>query len=236
MEKISPGQIHLADQRGITQNNNFRRYSGFKYDGTLNLPREAFGPLQVFNDETLAAAKAVDIAVEQACYFVLIPITGAIIVKDAQGKNTMVDVGEVFVNYLVSDETLRLENPYHSNWINFLYLQVNAKGDVFPFFEELFSFDFSHTQNELISLIPVDRKLPFNLHIGQFGGRQEAIHHLKNRNSLLYAFVIAGAFEIQGRLMHERDGLALWQLQEADLEALSNSAVVMLLEMEGEES
>jgi hypothetical protein len=31
--------------------------------------------------------------------------------------------------------------------------------------------------------------------------------------------------------MHERDGLALWALQEADMEALSNNAVIMVLEL-----
>ncbi len=231
METISPGQIHLADQRGVIQNERFRRFSSFGNDDAVYTQRKAFGPLQVFNDETLAAAQSVDISINQACYFVLIPITGAVIIKNSRGKNTMVDVGEVFINYVKKGDTLQLENPYHDNWINFLYLEVNAKPDVFPFFEEQFSFDFGERQNELIGIIPADRKLPFSLHLGQFGGRKEALYQLIDHNNLMYAFVIAGAFELQGRLMHQRDGLALWQLHQADLEALSNNALLLLLEM-----
>ncbi len=37
---------------------------------------------------------------------------------------------------------------------------------------------------------------------------------------------------MQGRLLHQRDGLALWNLKEpVDMEALSNEAIVMLVEL-----
>ncbi|QEC75149.1 pirin family protein [Mucilaginibacter ginsenosidivorax] len=233
MEKTSPGQIHLADQRVITENNTFRRCSTFNYDGHFNEHRKAFGPLRVFNDEILAAGKSITIQVQHACYFVAVPVTGALLVEDAEGKSTVVDVGEVYINYANSGDVLTLNNPYPNHWVNFLQLQIDADTEVFPFFKQTFSFDFEGRQNELISIIPTLFRLPFNLHIGRFDGRADALYRLKAPGSLFYAFVIAGAFELQGRLMHERDGLALWGVEEADMEALSNSAVMLVLEMEG---
>ena len=43
--------------------------------------------------------------------------------------------------------------------------------------------------------------------------------------------VIEGAFEVHGRLLHARDGLALWDTSIAEIEALSNDAIILLVEL-----
>ena len=73
--------------------------------------------------------------------------------------------------------------------------------------------------------------MPFTVSIGKFSGRGETIYKLPNRNSGLFAFVIEGAFEVEGRLLHARDGLTLWETEEAEMEALSNDAIVLLIEL-----
>jgi redox-sensitive bicupin YhaK (pirin superfamily) len=233
MEKLSPGQIFLADQRGIAENEISRCFSSFNYGHYINESRKPFGLLEVFNDEILAAGKSVSITIQNTCYLVLIPITGALLSANAQHKTTVTDVGEVFISYVAAGGVFELTNPYPNDWVNFLCIQVKAKPDAFPFFDQTFNFDFAGKQNELIGVVPGYAKLPFSIHVGQFAGRADALYQLKNSDSLFYAFVIAGAFELQGRLLHERDGLALWDLQEADMEALSNNAVMLVIEMAG---
>ncbi|MDN3583043.1 hypothetical protein [Mucilaginibacter flavus] len=233
MEKLSPGQIFLADQRGIVENETSRRFSSFNYGHYVNESRKPFGPLEVFNDEILAAGKSINVTIQNSCYLVIIPITGALLTTDARHKTTVTDVGEVFIHYAQAGETFELTNTYPTDWINFLYIQVKAKPDAFPFFEQTFSFDFTGRKDDLIAVIPGYSNLPFSIHMGQFAGRADTLYQLKNSDSLFYAFVIAGAFELQGRLLHERDGLALWDLQEADMEALSNNAVMLVIEMAG---
>jgi quercetin 2,3-dioxygenase len=44
--------------------------------------------------------------------------------------------------------------------------------------------------------------------------------------------VLQGAFEVQYKLMETRDGLALWNAKEIEIEALSNEAIIMLIEMD----
>lgn len=46
----------------------------------------------------------------------------------------------------------------------------------------------------------------------------------------IFVFVLQGAFETEGRLLHERDGLALWDVDKIEMEALSNDALVCLVE------
>lgn len=46
-----------------------------------------------------------------------------------------------------------------------------------------------------------------------------------------FALVLAGAFEVAGRLLHAHDGLALWDTAAVALEALGNDAVLLVLEL-----
>lgn len=57
-----------------------------------------------------------------------------------------------------------------------------------------------------------------------------AIHHVNSNKKGVFAFVIEGAFEIQGRLLEAKDGLALWNDNEIEMEALSNGAIILLIE------
>ena len=47
--------------------------------------------------------------------------------------------------------------------------------------------------------------------------------------SNVFAFVIDGVFEVQDRLLHARDGLALSNFKAIDFEALSNESVILLI-------
>ncbi|WP_316804619.1 hypothetical protein [Pedobacter nototheniae] len=52
--------------------------------------------------------------------------------------------------------------------------------------------------------------LPLRISAGIFEGRKEAIYKMQKPKNSFYAFTIDGAFEVEERLMHARDGLALW--------------------------
>ncbi|WP_462267864.1 pirin family protein [Mucilaginibacter sp.] len=228
MELLSPGQIYLADQRGLTENSVFRRYSTFNYEDYQQAHRQPFGPLTVFNDELLAAGRQEQITVARSGYIILLPVTGELLYND----DTTVDAGQLYISYANAGSTFTLTNPYEGNWINFLYLHIDAETASDSLESTLLDFNFRQQPNALISITrQLLTQLPFALHIGQFAGRTDALFATRNLNAKLFAFVIAGAFECQGRLLHERDGLALWNLPEADLEALSNNAVLLLLEM-----
>jgi hypothetical protein len=54
---------------------------------------------------------------------------------------------------------------------------------------------------------------------------------LAHKDNQLLAFVLAGTFELESRLLHENDCLALWEVGEVELEALSNHTIVLPLEL-----
>jgi len=224
----SPGKIYLADQRGLAETTILRSYSTFNFKKYYNEHKEPFGDLFICNDDFLAGGKLTFFLSKDDSIHLFMPITGGIDIV-FNGKEYAVETGQVQVLNLGKGEVLEISNPYPNDIIN--YLQIGIKTDLFLMraSELLFNFDFEKNQNQLIEIIS-NPKLPFKLSTGIFAGREEAVYKMSNANNKFYCFIIDGAFEIEGRLMHARDGLALWDLEQIELEALSNNAIVIILE------
>lgn len=225
---LTPGKIYLADQRGLNETSVFRRYSTFNFEKFYSEHKEPFGDLFICNDEFIAGGKMAFFLSKHDSYQIFIPITGGIDIVQAH-KEYALETGQVQVLNLSKGEVLEISNPYLNDTIN--YIQIGIKTDLFLLRpgEMLFSFDFEQHKNQLIEVVS-NPKLAFRLNIGIFDGRAETVYKLQQPNHKFYTFVVDGAFEIEGRLMHARDGLALWNLEQVELEALSNNAIVLTLE------
>jgi hypothetical protein len=220
MIRQNPARIYKAQQRGVFENSNHSWEATFNFESYQDASRSPFGALQILNDETLGPNQQLTRNVENGS-ILLIPLVGAL-EYSLNGETTYVETNEAA--WLPAEGNLILRNPYEEELINFLYIV------------------FSHsivTEAETLSINLDSRNSlnPFSLpgsikaKMGLFDGRQEALYPIQNPNNGLFVFVIAGAFEVQGRLLEHRDGLALWQLEEADVEALSENAVLLLFEL-----
>ena len=89
------------------------------------------------------------------------------------------------------------------------------------------------SKNQLLILTATEQQAIYPIiTIGKFTGRKEAVYKTHHPQNSLFVFVIEGAFEVHGRLMHPRDGLGLWDNSgDIELEALSNDAIILLIEM-----
>jgi hypothetical protein len=127
-----------------------------------------------------------------------------------------VEAGEILTLSAPAGTTLRLQNPFQGELISCPHLWLRAPAPPMPpapatalkgIFGEL-------PENALLELVSPPAQgepqlsMPFRLSIGSFMCRHEATYQAASGNSL-FAFVIAGAFELEGRLLHEKDGLAL---------------------------
>jgi hypothetical protein len=82
--------------------------------------------------------------------------------------------------------------------------------------------------NELVMI--TDEEAPYFISVGKFNGRGEAIYQRRGGDTGIFIYVMRGAFEAEGRLLHEQDGLAIWDVDKIEMEALSNGALVCLVE------
>jgi redox-sensitive bicupin YhaK (pirin superfamily) len=241
MIKQVPGKIYLADQRGVVESPQFRRQSTFSFGAYQQVHKEPFGRLYGLNEETLGGGQAVELPVAHDSHVIVLPITGTVAYSTGGGVQGVVEVGAVLTLSIPAGTWLRLHNPYAGELISFLHLWVRtcalhaASAPAVGFvtvFEEL-------RENELLELVgvrtqappPTQPNLPFILSLGRFMGRQEAVYNLVQKGNQVVAFVLAGAFELESRLLHEKDSLALWEVEEIEVEALSNHAIVLLLEL-----
>lgn len=171
----------------------------------------------------------------------LLPITGAIEYSIGNGAAGTVEVEEALTLSAPAGTVLRLRNLFANELISFLHIWVHASAPLLPLapggsLKTAFGPQMLANQlYELVGALPHSQpnaqpQLPFRLSLGRFMGRQEAVYSVAPGNSL-FAFVIAGAFELEGRLLHEKDAIALWDASEVELEALSNHALVLVLEL-----
>ncbi|GAB3990279.1 hypothetical protein GCM10028807_17100 [Spirosoma daeguense] len=236
MDTQTEAQIYLSDQRGHSEVDFFRSYHEFNFGRYVADSREPFGPLQVLNDNTLQAGRSISMTVEQNTEVIILPIVGGLAYRTSLGAGFL-EAGQAQVFGLAAGMTYEISNPYETELINYVEIWLTSDATHFEPKINQIEFDLS-TQNKLVLFAArtqhyVTDEASFQAYIGRYDGRAEEIYQLKSAANGAFVFVLSGAFEAQNRLLHERDGLALSTLQnqQIDFEALSNNAILLLLEI-----
>lgn len=236
MDTSTQAQLYLSDLRGCSQTDFFRSYHLFNFGPYVAEGRDPFGPLRVLNDNTLAAGHDVTMRVEQPVDVLILPLLGGLEYKSVAG-NGFLEAGQAQLFSLNSGMDYLINNPYETESINYLEIWFTNPSPAFTPGIAQVSVDLS-IENTLLPVFTLNdadaigttRSAGF---IGRYRGRAEDIYHLKQPQNGVFVVVLSGVFEVQNRLLHQRDGLSIRHIQtgEVDFEALSNDAVLLLLEI-----
>ncbi|MDO7886784.1 pirin family protein [Hymenobacter cheonanensis] len=227
----TPGKIFLADQRGLVETSDFRRYCTFSFGTFQHAHKEPLGRLLALNEELLAGGATLALPVAEAAHVLLLPITGVVEVRLPGGQLLPVETEQLQVLTLPAGRTLHLQNPFASDVIRFVHVWLRAPEANEVTVGAAAGFSAEAIANRLAPLLPPGTGLPFAVRLGRFAGRHEVAHAVPP-SQLFFAFVLAGAFEAEGRLLHEHDGLALWEAPAPiEIEALSNDALLLVLDV-----
>jgi quercetin 2,3-dioxygenase len=235
--KQTLAKIYLSDQRCCTQTDAFRSFHTFNFGSFFDENKKPFGNLTAFNEDTLKGNASIKHTIAAQTTVILMPIRGVIGIKDANNPDgtarfdwieMWIPAGEAYLFTTVHEEAITIHNPFDSELVS--YLQIHLQNNDYQPFnaESIAAFDFANAKNQLLPYFD-DGK--YYGSIGQFDGRKDSVYSLKNPKNGVFAFVVEGVFEVQNRLLHARDGLALWDIEEVELEALSNDAVILLIEV-----
>ncbi|SFE77552.1 hypothetical protein SAMN05216167_11965 [Spirosoma endophyticum] len=233
MDTQLQAQLFLADQRGCSQFDYFRSYHCFSFGQYVDEHKLPFGALQVLNDDTLTAGNRIRMQVESTTDVVILPIVGGLEYKSSLGDGFL-EAGQAQLFSLASSMDYEIINPYETDLINFIQIWLtNNSSDFTPGLRQT-RFDLSD-KNKLLPAFSINENaLRSRGFIGKFDGREDGIYKLENpETNGVFVFVLNGVFEVQDRLLHERDGLSLMNVQEpaVEFEALSNDAILLLLEI-----
>ncbi|WP_159475923.1 pirin family protein [Dyadobacter sp. 3J3] len=231
------GQIYLAGQRGCSQLPWFRSFHTFNFGLYQDQNRKPFGNLQVLNDDTLAAGKSFKMQLGENTEVILLPIVGAVEFKNSLGETGILESGQMQIFSAAKGMNYKITNPYETELVNFIQLFLTNNSNSFPPKIQEINIDLEN-RNRLFPLFsPAQNGLTTHQetfgYIGKYVGRQEDLYQLKNPENGIFVFIIEGAFEVQNRLMEARDGLSLRNLDELEFEALSNDAIILILEIAG---
>ena len=234
MLKQTEAQIFLGSQRGITQSEGFQNMHTLNFESYQAYGREAFGGMLVFNEIMLAAGKSVNITTIKPTEIVLFPIVGGLELLDRHGESFFVNSGESFRFLAFPERSFKVFNPYPLETIN--YLEIHLTPDLSD--EAMYNhigdnplnvFSLSD-QNKLIhSFSGLGGKITG--YLGKYAGRKEGEYLPVKVGNGIFTYVIQGAFEVQNRLLEKGDALSLLHAEALEFEALSNEAIILVVEV-----
>ncbi|TRW24611.1 hypothetical protein FMM05_08850 [Flavobacterium zepuense] len=222
MIRQSPAQMYTAKQRGHTEDSLHRLLATFNFGAYADDTRNPFGSLAVVNDETLAPHNSISRNVGDATTL-LIPLVGSLYYSLGAKEQVLMPGEALIISPFEKGTVLELKNPYDGDLVNYLFIVFRGIRTV-NFGINRINLD---VRNRLHGFV---QQSVFG-YMGIFDGRREALYNVKDSANGLFAFVINGSFEVNGRLLEERDALALWDTNEADIEALSENAIILLFEV-----
>jgi len=237
MIQQTKGRIFLADQRGVQETAGYQGRYTFNFGRYFNEHKHAFGDVYLLNDDILAGGGTLKMPAKETSYIVLIPVAGAINCIHTAGHHSLVAAGQVLLMTAGQGDAITVSNPFSDHPINCLQIWIRAGKTREMRAALLYTYpDVNEHLNGMVALTGGNRtalQTAFTISLGKFSGRGETVYLPKNNNAGIFIFIIEGAFEVEGRLLHARDGLALWDTGAVEMEALSNDAIIMTIELSG---
>lgn len=181
--------------------------------------------LETWEDVVLAPDKMVHLRFEKEVLMLVMPMVGEVDYQDEKGNLFSVTAGQILLIPLDAGVQASVRNVYQDALVNCLISAVATAHRPALKAPELIPVNLQQFSDVLGSL----NNLYLPLYIGNFQGRSEAM--LSTEAHKLFVFVIEGAFEVQHRLLEYRDGMLLWNTTQVELEALSNNAKLLILDL-----
>lgn len=227
MIKQTPAQIFKSDLRGISKSDAFQNLATFNFGTYQDWSRKPFGTLKVLNEVTITPLCKTFTYIEANTEVMLLPLFGGVAYKDSLGNEDFIRIEQLKHISAQQGMSFELSNPYDLENVSYLEIWFSAKNEDFKTNTSQFDFDFSE-RNKMNLLFEFTNTMGF---IGIYDGRKEGFYALKNNLNGVFVFVINGAFEVENRLLQEKDGLSLIKIETVEWEALSGNAILLLFEV-----
>ncbi|GAB2825675.1 pirin family protein [Ferruginibacter profundus] len=236
---ITPSTVlHKADSRGHANHGWLDSHHTFSFANYYNPERMHFGVLRVLNDDRVDPGMGFGRHPHDNMEIISIPLEGDLEHKDSMGNVAIIKHGDIQV---MSAGTGIFHSEYNKNKdqeAKFLQIWLFPKTkNVTPRYDQM-TLDVNDRHNRLQQILSPDKNdagVWINqdawFHIGKFDKDFTTTYTLKNPANGVYAFIIKGDITIAGIALHQRDGLGIWDADKISLQAGSQDAEVLLMEV-----
>jgi len=233
MIRNTAAKIFLAGQRGKDETPVYRSLHTLTGDTFHNEHTTAFGDLLRMDDELLAPGQQVEHMVKSDASLIVLPLSGTLECLLPDGNTTGIAGSQVLVIPLSAGEKYVMLNTSRLHNAGYLQLLIKRKAGTRESGPAMAGYNLTRFMNVLmrIAAMPdLGTVKGWHLSLGKFTANSETMYRTRNENAGLFVFVIEGLFEVEGRMLQARDGLAIWNTQETRTMALRQDAVLLTLE------
>lgn len=230
--------FHPANERGAANHGWLNSHHSFSFANYYNPQKMNFGLLRVLNDDTVAAGMGFGKHPHDNMEIVSIPLSGNLKHEDSMGNSAIIKEGEIQVMSAGTGIFHSEFNASTSDKVKFLQIWIFPnKRDVQPRYDQIELPDLQ-TKNKLHQVLSpnaddagvwVHQNAWF--HMGTFNDGGFEKYTLKSRENGVYAFVIDGSFDIDGKSLNKRDALGIWETPEIKITATSPDSRILLIDV-----
>ena len=226
---------HAADSRGHANHGWLNSYHTFSFANYYNPERMAFGTLRVLNDDTVAAGMGFGAHPHRDMEIVSIPLSGSLEHKDSMGTVEVIQQGEIQVmsagtgvEHSEYNHSKTKEVKFLQIWLFPKALNLKPRYDQIKIADEKVKDDFQQILSPNVddAGVWVNQDAWFNL--ADFTAGTKKSYTLHKEGNGVYIFVLKGDVKVNDQQLSTRDGFGIWDVNEFDLEATSDSEVLLM--------
>ena len=230
--------LHKAASRGDADHGWLHSRHTFSFASYNNPERMHFGMLRVLNDDYVAEGMGFGTHPHENMEIISIPLEGDLEHKDSLGNIAVIRNGDVQVLSAGTGITHSEYNKNKDKPVKFLQIWVFPnKKNVTPRYGQV-TLNLNDRHNKLQQIVSPDINREGVwihqdawFHLGNFDKGTALDYTIKKKGNGIYAFILKGDFTINGQLLNERDGFGIWETDKIALEALSQDAEILLMEV-----
>lgn len=230
--------LHKADSRGQANHGWLNSFHTFSFANYYNPERIHFGALRVLNDDTVSAGMGFGKHPHDNMEIISIPLEGDLQHQDSMGNIATIKHGDIQVMSAGTGIQHSEYNASKTDLVKFLQIWVFPKTrNVTPRYDQI-TLNVDDRQNKLQQILSPnadDEGVWIHqdawFHLGTFEENRQTTYNLHKSGNGVYAFVLKGSFEIAGHFLGTRDGLGIWETENFKLQATSNEAEILLMEV-----
>ncbi|MDZ7899219.1 MAG: hypothetical protein U5N85_14510 [Arcicella sp.] len=177
-------------------------------------------PSIVINDNYLEGGLSYQSQKVENISVLIIPYIGDI-EFESENEKQIIEENQIISFFSKDETTYKICNPYENDTINFYEVLIGQ--ELFLPNKNIINLDVQTQKNQLLSIHETIR-------MGQYDSRIEGFFNLSNNNKQVFIYVLSGAFEVEDRLLKAHDSLLLWNIENIEFEALTNDAVILIIE------
>jgi redox-sensitive bicupin YhaK (pirin superfamily) len=230
--------LHKAETRGLANHGWLNSYHTFSFANYYNPERMHFGVLRVLNDDTVSQGMGFGTHPHDNMEIISIPLEGDLEHKDSMGNIAVIKQGDIQVMSAGTGITHSEYNKNKNQPVKFLQIWVFPnKKNVTPRYDQI-TLDVKERHNKLQQILSpstdddgvwIHQNAWF--HLGKFDKDFSASYELKDKRNGVYAFVLNGKFSVNGQELEKRDGYGLWDIDHLSINATSQDAELLLMEV-----